>query len=45
MQKINSYESKIAKVETAVDTINYDRRRVEATIKELLQTIKQQQQM
>jgi len=39
-QAINGLESKISKVESSLDTINFDRRRTEATIKEILLNIK-----
>jgi len=41
-QKINTLEGKISKAENSIDTINFDRRRIEATVREILINVKKQ---
>lgn len=42
LKKMNALESKVAKTEDEIDTLNFDRRRIEATIREILSGIKNQ---
>ena len=41
-KKINSLEAKISDVENSIETFNFERKKIEATIKEILSNIRRQ---
>jgi hypothetical protein len=44
LKEITFLEAEIGKVDDAIDTYNYDRRRIEATIKEVMHSMQYEQE-